>query len=176
MDVGSPTASPPAPPSPDPHPGPRRRRIRSPQDLLAGASLLALAALALWKGARLEGGSLRAMGPGMLPRAVAWTIGFAGALLVALSLLRRGASLGRWPIRGPLFVSLAVVAFALTIRSVGLALAGPLVVVVGGAAAADVRPGELVVFALVMTALCVVLFRYVLGLPIPILSIPGFVL
>jgi putative tricarboxylic transport membrane protein len=110
----------------------------------------------------------------MLPRGVAAAIGLAGVLLVVFSFLRLGPRLGRWPLRGPLFISLAVVAFSLTIRSVGLVLAGPLVVIVGGAAASDVRPKELVVFAVVMTALCVVLFRYVLGLPIPILSLAGY--
>jgi putative tricarboxylic transport membrane protein len=168
----------PAVPTPAPAPSTPAARgpIRSPRDLLAGASLVALAAFALATGARLDGGTLRLMGPGMLPRAVAAAVGAAGLLLVAYSLLRRGPRLGRWPLRAPLFVTLAVIAFALTIRSVGLVLAGPLVVLVSGAASSDVRPKELLVFAVAMTALCVVLFRYVLGLPIPILSIGGFTL
>ncbi len=167
----------PIPPEPLPAPpAPAPRAVRSPRDLLAGASLVALAAFALWSGRRLEGGTLRAMGPGMLPRGVAWAIGVAGVLLVGWAFVRRGPSLGRWPLRPPLFICLAVVAFALTIRSVGLAAAGPLVVIVGGAAASDVRPRELAIFAVVMTALCVGLFRYVLGLPIPILTIGGITL
>lgn len=165
MDVDAPAA--PAAPTPP------RGRVRSPRDLLAGACLVALALLALGTGARLDGGSLRAMGPGMLPRAVALCLLVAGLALVAFSFFRDGAALGRWPLRGPLFVSLAVVAFSLTIRSVGLALAGPLVVVVGGLASEETRPRELVVFALVMTALCIGLFRYVLGLPIPVLRVAG---
>jgi hypothetical protein len=159
-----------------PPPPPRGARVRSPRDLLAGASLAVLAALALWKGAALPSGTLRAMGPGMLPRAVAAAIGIAGLLLVAFSFARRGPRLGRWPVRAPLFVCLSVIAFALTIRSVGLVVAGPLVVIVGGAASSEVRPRELVVFALVMTAACVGLFRYLLGLPIPILTVAGFTL
>jgi len=165
------TAPPPAPPLGPPHRGP----IRSPRDFLAGASLVALSVLALWATAGLDAGTLRAIGPGMLPRAVAAAIGMVGLAILALSLVKEGERLGRWPLRGPLFVSLAVVAFALTIRTVGLAVAGPLVVVVGGAASADSRPRELVVFALVMTALCVGLFRYALSLPIPVLVLPGIV-
>ncbi len=168
LDVDAPAAPPPA--------RPRRGRVRSPRDLLAGATLVALAAFALWSGARLEGGTLRAMGPAMLPRAVAAATGVCGLLLVLFSFLRVGGALGRWPLRGPLFVCLAVIAFSLTIRSVGLALAGPLVVIVGGAASPESRPKELVVFAIVMTALCIALFRYVLSLPIPVLYIPGLVI
>ncbi len=155
---------------------PRRlAAIRSPRDFLAGASLLALAAFALYSTSRLDAGTLRAMGPGMLPRIAAAAIGIAGFAVLALSLLRRGEGLGRWPLRGPVFVTLAVVAFALTIRTVGLALAGPLVVIVSGAASPDTRPRELVVFALAMTAFCIGLFRYVLSLPIPVLVLPGLV-
>jgi putative tricarboxylic transport membrane protein len=152
---------------------PARRLIRAPRDFLAGASLLALALLALWAGAGLEAGTLRAMGPGMLPRALAIAVGAAGLAIAALSLVADGEALGRWPLRGPLFVSLAIVGFALTIRTVGLAVAGPLVVVVSGAASAESRPRELVVFALVLTAFCVGLFRFALSLPIPVLVVPG---
>jgi putative tricarboxylic transport membrane protein len=148
-----------------------RGRVRSPRDLLAGASLLALALFALWATAPLDAGTRRAMGPGMLPRVVAIAIGAVGLGLAAASFLKRGEELGRWPLRGPFFISLAVLAFALTIRTVGLALAGPLVVIVSGAATSDSRPKELVVFALVMTALCVGLFKYALGLPIPVLRL-----
>jgi putative tricarboxylic transport membrane protein len=95
--------------------------------------------------------------------------------LVAAALLRPGPPLGRWPLRGPVFVSLAIVAFAITIRTAGLAVAGPLVVVVSGAASPESRPRELVLFAVLITAFCVGLFRYVLGLAIPVLVIPGVV-
>jgi hypothetical protein len=154
---------------------PRRVFLRSPRELLAGVSLVVLAGFALATTARLDAGTLRGLGPGMLPRTVALALGAVGIGLVALALLKPGPPLGRWPLRGPVFVSLAVVAFALTIRSAGLAAAGPLVVMVSGAASPESRPRELVVFALVMTAFCVGLFRYALGLPIPVLVIPGLV-
>lgn len=151
----------------------RRRLVRSPRDLLAGACLVALALFALWAGADLDAGTLRSPGPAMVPRATALAVLAVGLLVVALSLLEDGAALGRWPLRGPLFVSLAIVAFALTIRTVGLAVAGPLVVIVSGAASAESRPKELALFALAMTAFCIVLFKLVLSLPIPVLVLPG---
>ena len=165
-----------ATPVPPASPAPRRAppgRVRSPRDLVAGASLVALALFALWATSSLDAGTRRAMGPGMLPRVVALGIGAVGLGLAVASFLKRGEGLGRWPLRGPLFVSLAVIAFALTIRTVGLALAGPLVVVVSGAASPESRPKELVVFAIVMTAFCIGLFKYALGLPIPVLRLGG---
>jgi putative tricarboxylic transport membrane protein len=136
---------------------------------------VALAALALWASAGLEAGRLRAMGPGMMPRAVAALVGLVGLLLVALALLRAGEPLRRWAWRGPLFLTLGVVGFALTIRPVGLALAGPLVAMVGGAASPESRPRELAIFAVAITAFCILLFRVLLRLPIPVLNVPGLI-
>lgn len=150
-------------------------RIRSTSDLLAGGCLLALSSFALWSSRHLDAGTLRAMGPGMVPRAVAAAVGIAGLLLVASSFVRAGPGIGRWPLRGPIVITLAIVAFALTIRTVGLAVAGPLVMIVGGAASPESRPRELVIYALVMTALCIGLFRFLLSLPIPVLIVPGVV-
>jgi len=106
--------------------------IGAPQDLLAGASLLAFSAFAF---------------------------------------LRRGDPLSRWSLRPLLFVLLGVTGFALTIRSPGLAVAGPLVVLVSGAASPETRPRELLLFALAINAFCIVLFRFLLHLPVPILRI-----
>jgi putative tricarboxylic transport membrane protein len=145
------------------------------KNLLAGVSLVALGLFALWAGADLDMGTRRAPGPAALPRAVTLLILGGGLVMTAAALVKGGEPLGRWPLRGPLFVSLAVVAFAVTIRSVGLAVAGPLVVLVSGAASEETRPKELVIFAVVLTAFCIGLFKVALGLPIPVLIIPGFI-
>jgi putative tricarboxylic transport membrane protein len=150
-----------------------RMRVQAPQDLVAGASLLAVAVFALWASAGVPVGNLRSPGPGMLPRVLNVIIAFGGAILMVVSFLRPGESLGRWPWRGPFFIVLATVTFALTIRTVGLAVAGPVVVLISGAASPETRWRELVVFAVAITLFCVGLFRFLLHLPIPILNIPG---
>lgn len=154
---------------------PRRGpRVRAPRDLAAGLLVTGIAAVALLATGDLDPGRLRAMGPGMLPRAIAAILGLAGLALVAAAFLKDGEPIGRWPLRGPVFISLAVVAFALTIRTVGLALAGPLVMLLGGAASPEVRWKELAIFTAVTTVACAGLFRFALGLPIPVLILPGF--
>src|SRR5882762_8895739 len=130
-----------------------RSAIRASQNLIAGLALIAIAAIALWASADLGEGRFYAVGPGLLPRAVATLIGLIGLALTAGSLIRKGDALGRWGLRGPLFLFLSVAAFALSIRTVGLALAGPVAVLVSGAASPETRPKELIVFALVVTAL-----------------------
>jgi putative tricarboxylic transport membrane protein len=153
--------------------GVRRRTVRAPKNFAAGLSLIALALIAFWETADLGQGSFYAIGPALLPRMVATLLGGIGAALTAGSLLMEGDALGRWSLRGPLFIFLGVLAFALSIRTVGLALAGPLVALIGGAASPETRTKELIVFAIVVTALSIGLFRYLLHLPIPILIIPN---
>jgi hypothetical protein len=150
----------------------RRAAIRSPQNFIAGAALMVLAAIAIWASADLGEGRFYAVGPALLPRAVATLLALIGAGLIAGALIKEGEALGRWSLRGPLFIFIAVVAFALSIRTVGLAVAGPVVAVISGAASPETKPREILLFALVVTALSIGLFRYLLHLPIPILIIP----
>ena len=153
----------------------KRGPIRGPQALLAGLTIVAFAAFALWAMSNLDTGSLRSMGPGMLPRSLAILIGLCGAALALFAFIRQGEGLERIGVRAPFFVAVGIIAFAFTIRQFGLIVAGPLAMIVGGFATPEARFGELIVFAAIMTALCVGLFRYLLNLPIPILIIPGFI-
>ncbi len=150
----------------------RRIEIRAPQDFAAGIALVVLALLTFWASAELGAGRFYSLGPALLPRLVASLIAIIGAGLVVSGLSKNGDAMSRWTLRGPLFIFISVAAFALSIRTVALALAGPLVAVISGAASPDTRPRELVLFALVVTALSIALFRYLLHLPIPILIIP----
>ena len=109
----------------------------------------------------------------MLPRALAVILGASGAALLVMSLTRKeGSVLERWSIRGPFFILGSILAFAFTIRVFGLAVAGPLAMIIGAHADPDVRLKETLIFSVILTAVCVVLFKYVLGLPIPILKMP----
>ena len=143
-------------------------RIRAVQDFTAGLFLIGLAAAAYWQSAELTLGTMRQLGPGMMPRILTVAIGACGLLLVVFSLLRDGAVLERWSLRGPLFVFGAVVLFGLTVRPLGLAVAGPLVVIVGGLASRETRLVESVIFGVGMTVFCLLLFKLLLTLPIPV--------
>ena len=154
---------------------PRRGPIRGPQNFVAGLALVALALFAIYLVRDLPQGTLRAMGPAMLPRWLAIGVGLCGAALAVFGVIRDGDGLERWTFRGPIFVAIGIVAFALTIRVFGLVAAGPLALIIGGFASDETRPKELILFAVLMTAFCVGLFRYLLNQPMPILIIPGVI-
>ena len=48
-----------------------RVRVQAPQDLVAGASLVAVSLFALWASSPLDAGRMSAPGPGLLPRFLA---------------------------------------------------------------------------------------------------------
>jgi len=152
---------------------PSKRIIRAPQNFVAGLALIAIALFAIWAVSDLSQGTLRIMGPAMMPRWVAIFIGIGGAILMVSGLLVDGEPLERWHLRGPVFITIGLVLFSLTIRDFGLAVAAPLAMLFGGFATREVRWIELIIFTIAMTAFCVGLFVYLLDQPIPVLVVPG---
>jgi hypothetical protein len=152
--------------------------IRAPQSFAAGLALVALALLALYLTSDLSQGTLRSMGPAMLPRWLAIAVGLCGVALTAAGFLKDGDRLEPSALRGPVFVVLGILAFALTIRpfsiaglttpGLGLIIAGPLAILIGGHATPEVRLRDLLILALALTAFSMVLFGDLLNLPIPV--------
>jgi putative tricarboxylic transport membrane protein len=106
------------------------------------------------------------MGPGTLPKGLALLLGALGVVLLLNSF--SGERMARWSVRGPLFVLGGLALFGLTVRPLGLVVAGPLAIIVAGFASSEVRWRETLVYGLAMTAFCVGLFKFALGLPIPL--------
>src|SRR3954465_10602107 len=111
---------------------PKRGPTRGPQNVVSGVALIALSVFAVYLVSDLPQGTLRAMGPAMLPRWLAIGGGFCGAFLLGLGLGPPGGGPEKWTFRGPVFVALGIIAFGLTIRQFGLVIAGPLALVIGG--------------------------------------------
>jgi hypothetical protein len=153
--------------------------VRGPQSFVAGLGLIGLGLFAIWAGGDLARGTLGAIGPGLMPWGLALGVMACGAALCVAGVLRDGAPLQSMPLRGPVVILLAIVLFAVTIRpfalgsvstpGLGLAVAGPLAVLVAGYASHEARLGELVILGLLLTAGCMLLFGDLLNLPIPML-------
>ena len=139
--------------------------IRNPQDFLGGLFLVGLALLALWATRELPGQSGFAFGPGTAPRMFAVLLGLVGAGIMVHGLLVLGPPLERWAIRGPFLVTLGVLVFAATIRPLGLVISTFLLIVISSAGSADVRWRDTLIWAVVLTTFCSVLFLYGLNLP-----------
>lgn len=154
--------------SPRRQPSRGRGLVKSPQDCAAGLLLLAIALFGIIGGWKLSMGQMSGVGPGMLPKVVSALIAAFGIGLIAQSLVAEGELLERWSIRGVIFVLGSLLAFAATVRTLGLAFAGPLTVIISAFAEKSVRIKEIVIFSIVLTTGCVLLFKTMLRLPIPI--------
>jgi hypothetical protein len=141
--------------------------LPSSQDFAGGLFLVFVGAFALWQGWKLPMGTLRSMGPGMLPKTLACVLIAYGLGFAVYGLTTEGENLGAWSVRGLLFIVASIIVFALTIQSMGLIVAGPASMLVAMMASPDIRWGEGAVFCVVMTGLCALMFKTLLGLPIP---------
>jgi putative tricarboxylic transport membrane protein len=143
---------------------------RSPikQDFGAGLFLIAIGLFALWQGWKLPLGTLRSMGAGMLPFSLAVMLCLGGVALIITSLVQKGEALEAWSIRGLIFIVGGVVVFAFTIQSLGLVFAGPLSMIIGSMASDEFDWKEAVIFSIILTGACALLFKTALGLPIPV--------
>lgn len=146
----------------------RPRQQRLSRDVVAGNVLIAVALAAFVGVLNLPTADGTNVGPGMMPKATAVLIGCVGVIILITGLFPNADRLGRWSLRGPLFVLGAVVLFAATVRTLGLAVAGPLAIIVSAFADKESRVVEVLIFAAVLTGLAVGLFKYALRLPIPL--------
>jgi putative tricarboxylic transport membrane protein len=145
----------------------RRPTTRSPIDIAGGLFMLAIAAVGYIGGFSLPVGHLSGIGSGLLPKTLAFLVAAFGVLLIVQGMFGPGPVLERWAVRGPFFVLGAVVLFALTIRTGGLLIAGPLAVVMSSLGSKETRPAEIAFFSVALTLLAGLLFKELLNLPIP---------
>jgi putative tricarboxylic transport membrane protein len=161
-------------------------KVRGPRDFYGGLALVALAIFAIVASSELPGQHGFAFGPGTAPRMFATLLAIAGALVALTGLFIEGPPIGHFAIKGPAFVLAAILLFAGMIRGIDLHMIGiplnmigiplkvpPLGLVLSTFVAfmvsimgsSEMRWVESLIAAVAMTAFCVGLFVYLLGLP-----------
>ena len=143
-------------------------RPRAPQDYFGGVVLMAIALFALWAASDLSGMRGFTFGPGTAPRMLGVLLLGMGAAVAVIGLVTEGPSLQIYHWRGPLFVSLAILSFAVAIRPLGLIVAALASFLIAALGTSETRWGETLIVGVVLTLGCALLFPYVLGLPMPL--------
>lgn len=137
------------------------------QDFVGGALIILVSVFAYWLGSDLAVGTLGGMGPGMLPKALSVFLALLGLALLVSS-FRESELIQLGSLRGPLFVIAALVLFGLTVRPLGLVVAGPIAILVSAFGSNEVKWVQAIGSAVLTTVFCVLLFKFALGLPIPL--------
>lgn len=148
-------------------------RMRLTKDFWGGLLLIAIAGIALWSLSGLSQGTMRVVGPAMFPRWVAVAMGIYGIVMVLTSFVREGLSGERLTLRGIVFVTLGILAFAASIRVLGFFIAAPVLGFLSGLAHPHLKIRESLILSIALAIACAVLFGFLLGLPIPMLVLPG---
>jgi putative tricarboxylic transport membrane protein len=143
--------------------------VRNPQDFLGGIAMMAIAAFALWASSDLQGMRGFSFGAGTAPRMFAVLLLGLGAAITLVGVLSEGPHLAKYHWRGPLFVTLAILSFALTIRPMGMIFSAMASFLIAACGTAETRWTETVIVAICLTAFCALLFPYALGLPLQML-------
>ena len=138
------------------------------QETGAGLFLIAVAVIGVLASSGLRLTLPSGVGPGLMPRATSLILGGFGLLFVIQGLTTLGPRLEAWSLRGMYFLLGAVAVFSASVRPLGLAVAGPLALIIAALADPDTKIREILPFAIVLTAVCIVLFKYLLRQPIPL--------
>ena len=143
-------------------------RIKSPQDLGASVMLLLFGVAGLWFGREYSAGISSHMGPGYMPRALSWGLIVFGIIVGLRSVRLRGPAIEPIVWRANILILVAIICFALLIRSTGLAAATFVVTALSAFASKEFRWKETIVFGVLLAVLCVLVFVYALRQSIPV--------
>jgi putative tricarboxylic transport membrane protein len=140
-------------------------RIRGPRDFWGGVALMVIALVAIWASGDLSGMHGFAFGPGTAPRMFSILLLVCGAGIALSGLLVDGPDIETYAFLGPALICVAILAFAMMIRPLGLIGASYAAFFISIIASKEMRWIESIIAGVVMTAFCVGLFVYVLKLP-----------
>jgi len=129
--------------------------------------MVAVALFALWASSDLQGMHGFSFGAGTAPRMFAVLLLLLGGVIALMGILNDGPHIGTYAWRGPLFVSAAIVFFALAIRPLGLVVTAFASFLIAALGSVETKWLEAVIVGACLTAGCAVLFPYILGLPMP---------
>lgn len=141
-------------------------RVRAPQDYFGGVVLMAIALFALWASSDLQGMHGFSFGAGTAPRMFGILLLALGAAVAVVGLLADGPHLSTYAWRGPLFVSLAILSFAITIRPLGLVVSAFASFMISALGTPETKWKETIIVGICLTIGCSLLFPYALGLPL----------
>jgi putative tricarboxylic transport membrane protein len=143
--------------------------IRGPQDFFGGLALAGIAIFALWASSDLGGTHGFSFGAGTAPRLFGGLLLILGIAIAVVGVIGEGSRMPTYSWRGPLFVTLALLSFAVTIRPMGLIVSAFLSFMISALGTPETRWPETTIVGLVLTAACSLLFPYALGLPFELL-------
>ena len=139
------------------------------KDFWSGVMLIAIGAVAVVMARDYPFGTALRMGAGFFPVVLGVVLVLFGLYFAARGLRDSAKIEGNWSPRALIVLPLAFVAFGVLMEHAGFVPAMLALIVGSALAGAEFRIGEVLVLAALLTAMCVALFIWALGLPYPLI-------
>jgi hypothetical protein len=140
------------------------------KDVWAGLFLIVVGVTAVVIARDYTFGTALRMGPGFFPIVLSGFLILSG-LYILTNGLRGGEKIeGSWPLRALIVLPLALVLFGVLIERAGFVPAMLVLIFGSGLAGTDFRLIEMLIFSVLLTALCAGVFVWGLGLPYPLIA------
>ena len=140
--------------------------VKNPQDFIGGIAMMLIAAFALWASSDLQGMRGFSFGAGTAPRMFGVLLLLLGVGIAVMGLIFDGPQIAKYHWRGPFFVVLSILCFAVAIRPMGLVISAFVSFMIAGMGTPETRWKETMIVGICLTIGCSLLFPYALGLPL----------
>jgi hypothetical protein len=144
--------------------------IRSTKDFWTGLIYLFFGVSAILIARDYGMGTGGKMGPAYFPTILGGLLVVIGVIAVIRSFVVPGAPIGAFAFKGLILVTAAVLVFGFVVRSAGLVVALPLLVIISALASSRFRWRPTLIMAAGLTIFCVLVFIKGLGIPLPIIG------
>jgi len=144
------------------------KHIGHPKDFWSGLLFVGIGAFALIYGTKYTIGTAARMGPGYFPRILGILMIVLGLLLAFRSLRLKGDAVPAWHWRPVLLVLGSVVLIGLVVKTVGMAIATVILIVVASLGSHEFRLRDALISGVLLAVLCVGVFVIGLNLQLPI--------
>jgi len=140
------------------------------KDFLSGLMFIGFGLFVLYFGQKLAVGTSVRMGPGYVPHMLSYILLVLGVLICVIALYAGGETVEAPKWRPITLVTVGIVAFALLLESFGLFPALVALVIIASLGGDEFKLTEVVGNVVVLTILCILVFKVGLGMNISVLQ------
>ena len=140
------------------------------KDFLSGVMFIAFGLAALWFGRNLALGTSVRMGPGYVPHMLAYILMVLGLIISAFALYGGGELVEAPKWRPITMVTIGIVVFALLFETTGMFPSLVALVLIASLGGDEFKLWEVIVNIIVLTILCVIVFKVGLSMNISVIN------
>ncbi|MFL6623525.1 MAG: tripartite tricarboxylate transporter TctB family protein [Sulfurifustaceae bacterium] len=144
--------------------------ISNAKDFWAGALYVLVGLAAIFFARDYGMGTATKMGPAYFPTVLGSLLAVIGVVSILRSFVTKGEPIGKFTVKGVLYVCGSIVLFGLLLRGAGVVISLILLVLISAYASSKFRVGTAALLAVGLTVASVLIFVKGLGIPLPLLG------